>query len=337
MILYDSIVQIPKAELHVHLEATLKPKKARELAFKHGITLPNEIFLSDEQFASHGYYDFIQVYDTVAQVVRTGQDYYDLTYDYLVKSHELGSIYTELTISPSHAAKVGLIYSDMLAGVVQGIDDAQKDCGIESRIIIVFVRHYGEEYAEQIEDKIFKYLHPYVVGVGLAGLESSVSAQIFTKAFIKARQIGLYCTAHAGEASGAESIWDVLQHLPIQRIGHGVRSVEDPYLLTTLRKKNIALELCITSNIVTGIYKNYQEHPFLKLYKSGISLSLNSDDPAFFNSSIVKEYAIVRDVFGLNELQLIQLTYNAVEHSFAQQNLKKKLLENIKKYSICKA
>lgn len=321
---------IPKVELHVHLEAAISPSMARALAKRQQLTLPQEIFLNDEQFACSDYYDFMKAYDVVAQVVRTDQDYYDITYDYLSRSSQQGCIYTELTISPGHAALVGLGYSDMLAGVVQGIDDARSHWGIESRIIIVFVRHHGPSFAERIKKELIKHLHPYVVGVGLAGIESSASSQDFADAFILAREAGLHATAHAGEACGPENIWNVLRYLPVERIGHGVRCIEDEKLMALLRERDIALEVCITSNIVTGVYSDVAEHPFLKLYQAGISVSLNSDDPTFFGTSIEKEYSIAKTIFGLTDIQLEGITTDAIRHSFAQPDVKDRLFHKIK-------
>ncbi len=316
----------PKAELHVHIEGSIKPNLARQLAKKNNINLPASLFADNDNYAWKDFFHFMKAYDVVASLIRSPEDCALVVYEYLKQSAKEGVIYSELIISPTHFEFQGMDYSSMLEGAVQGIDQAKKEFGIETRLLIAAVRHEGVDVVEKVVREMIDNPHPSVVGINLAGDEVNFPPKLFKDSFDAAFKAGYGCVAHAGEVVGPESVWEAIDNLPVARIGHGVRSIEDPELLKELVKREITLEVCPSSNVALGVYSSYDEHPFRKLYNYGIKVTLNSDDPYFFDTTIGKEYLIAQNEFRMNEDDLIGITRTAIENSFADQLTKDKLL-----------
>jgi adenosine deaminase len=315
---------IPKAELHVHLEGTAPPALIRRLAERNGIRVPEGVFKTDEEFEWTDFLHFLRTYDLAASVIRTQQDYRDVTYEYLASCAAEGAIYVELIASPDHAAAVGLSDADHYAGIAQGIDDARADHGIEARIVIAAIRNLGVEAAEAIAERHADGRHPYVVGFNLVGDEAAWPAGQFTRAYEIAAGSGLGCTVHAGEHAGPESVRAALE-LPVTRISHGVRAIEDPALVAELAERGTVLEVCPTSNVSLGLFPSYEDHPIGALRDGGVRVTLGSDDPPYFGCSIGSEYALARERLGFDEEQLRVMTRLAVEASFAEDAVKEAL------------
>jgi adenosine deaminase len=316
------------AELHVHLEGTAPPDLIRRLAARNGIPVPDGLFATPDRFAWVDFLDFLATYDRAATVIKTAEDYRDCTYEYLVACAREGAIYVELLVSPDHAASVGLPAAEQQAGVAQGIDDARRDTGIEARMLLVAVRNFGVEAAIEIARRHADERHPYVVGFNLAGDEAGYPPGQFAPAYEIAAASGLGCTVHAGEHAGADSVREALR-LPVTRISHGVRAVEDPALVAELAERGIVLETCPTSNVATGVFPDYEQHPLRALYEAGVKLTLGSDDPPYFGASIGGEYAVARERFGMGEGELERITRIAIEASFADDALKRSLLKRM--------
>lgn len=320
-------MSMPKAELHVHLEGAAPPRLIKRLAKKHGLTLPEDMIdEKHDRFISNDFLHFLKVYDQASAAIRTKEDYREVTYEYLKQSAEQGVIYAELTSSPDHAAQNNLSYEDHVSGIAQGIDDARHDFGIEGRIIIAFVRHFGVEKAETLARTIIAHPHPYVVGVGLGGDEAGFPPKLFATAFQIAKDAGLGCTAHAGEMVGPEGVWEALTYLPISRLGHGVRSIEDPALLEEIKKRNITLECCPTSNIFLKVYPSLGSHPLRALLNAGVKVTISSDDPPYFGTTVGHEYFLAKTVMKFSDIELLEMTRNSIEASFADEETKKQLL-----------
>jgi len=320
---------IPKAELHVHLEGTIPPDLVIKLAQRNRLDVPSHLFGPNNTLIFKDFQDFLQVYDAITQVISTEDDYRDITFNYLSESAKQGVIYSEITVSPDHAFANGMSYQAVLDGVTQGIKDAEKKHGIVARILIAHVRHFGVDKCSDLIQLVIKHPHPHVIGISLVGDEVGFPARLFNKVFNLAHDAGLGCTAHAGERTGPESIWETIKELPITRIGHGVRSIEDIDLIKEIKDHNLVLECAPTGNIVLGLYPDYQHHPFLQLYKEGVKLTLNSDDPPFFGTSIAKEYEIASKEFGLNDQQLKDITRTAIQASFTDDQSKQTLLKKL--------
>jgi adenosine deaminase len=315
---------IPKAELHVHLEGTAPPALIRRLAARNGIPVPEGVFRSDDEFAWTDFLHFLRTYDLAASVIRTAEDYRDVTYEYLAGCAAEGAIYVEVIASPDHAAAVGLSDADHYAGIAQGIDDARAAHGIEARIIIAAIRNLGVEGSEAIARRHADDRHPYVVGFNLVGDEAAWPSDQFARAFEIAAASGLGCTIHAGEHAGPDSVRAALT-LPISRISHGVRAIEDPALVAELAARGIVLEVCPSSNVALGIYPTYEDHPLGALRDAGVRVTLGSDDPPYFGCTIGSEYALARERLGFEEDQLRDMTRIAVEASFADDAVKEAL------------
>jgi adenosine deaminase len=322
------VTDVPKVELHVHLEGTAPPDLVRRLAERNGLPLPDGLLAAPDRFAYSDFLHFLQTYDKAASVMRTGEDYRDITYEYLVSCAAEGAIYVELTASPDHAKLVGLSDEEHLDGIARGIDDARAEHGIEGRILISCVRNFGVESALRVARYAAELPHPYVVGFSMAGDEENHPAGAYAEAFKIAAAAGLGCTVHAGEWAGPESVREGLE-LPVSRIGHGVRSIEDPALVEELAERGIVLEVCPTSNVVLGIYPSYEQHPLPRLMEAGVRTTLGSDDPPYFGATIGGEYALCRERLGLDEDALRAITRTAIQAAFCDEALKQRLTQTV--------
>ena len=319
---------IPKAELHVHLEGTAPPSLIRRLAARNGMPVPDGVFASEDRFAWTDFLHFLRTYDLAASVIRTPEDYRDVTFEYLASCAREGAIYVELIASPDHAAAVGLSDRDHYAGIAAGIDDARDAHGIEARIIIAAIRNLGVDTAEAIARRHAEDRHPYVVGFNLVGDEAGYPPGPFARAYEIASQSGLGCSVHAGEHAGPESVRAAME-LPITRISHGVRAIEEPALVAEIVARALTLEVCPSSNVALGLYPTYADHPLGALRDAGVRVTLGSDDPPYFGCSIGAEYALAHEHQGLEEGQLLEITRHAVQASFADVALKRALLDQL--------
>jgi adenosine deaminase len=319
---------IPKAELHVHLEGTAPPALIRRLAKRNRMPVPEGVFASDDRFAWTDFLHFLRTYDLAASVIRTPEDYRDVTFEYLAGCAAEGALYVELIASPDHAAAVGLSDADHYAAIAQGIDDARAAYGIEGRIVIAAIRNLGVEAAESIARRHADDRHPYVVGFNLVGDEAGYPPGQFAGAYAIAAGSGLGCTVHAGEHAGPESVRAALE-LPVTRISHGVRAIEDPALVAELAERGTVLEVCPSSNVALGLYPTYADHPLGALRAAGVRVTLGSDDPPYFGCSIGAEYALAQQYQGLEEEELLQITRHAVEAAFADGALRSALLDQL--------
>ena len=325
----NSTNQIIKAEIHIHLEATISPELCKKFAARNKVSLPDNIFGNKYAYKWSDFYDFIKKYDLVTSVIHTPEDYEELTYAYLKDCAANNVIYVEAMISSTHAKLKGMTYHSFLEGVYEASKKAENDFGIISRFIMNGIRHLGPESVQSTADEVLKNPHPYLVGFGLAGDELHFPPALFTKTFDMLKEAKFPITVHAGEWDGPENIRNAINLLHPTRLGHGVRSIEDNSLVEEIIEKNIVLETCPTSNIATKIYENYQSHPVKKLFDAGVKITVNSDDPPFFNATIAGEYEVMYNL-GLSEKDLTSLTYNAIESSFCDQGIKEKLLVKLK-------
>ncbi len=316
---------LPKAELHCHLEGTIPPSLARKIAKRNNVKLNSDLFENEDTYAWDDFASFLEAYDAASLCLRNSTDYRDITYDYLAKCAAEGAIYIEVFTSPDHAAECGISYNEHVRGVAQAFDDAERDYGIIGRAIVTCVRHLGPERAICVADSFLENPHPYFVGFGMGGDEGHMTFEDFKPAFDKVAKAGYPCTTHAGEHFGPETILDAIEKLPVSRIGHGVRISEDESAVKEIIKKGIVLEICPESNVSLGVYKNYSEHPFPYLRNCGCKVTLNSDDPPFFHTNIGKEYENAHINFGLSIDNLLDITRTAINAAFIKDDEKKRL------------
>jgi adenosine deaminase len=319
---------LPKAELHVHLEGTAPPTLVRRIARRNGLEVSDGVFAAPDRFAWRDFLDFLHTYDMAAGVMRTAADYRDVTFAYLASCAAEGAVYVELTASPDHARLVGLSDDEHLGGIAAGIDAARAAHGIEARILLTCIRNFGAEQAIRVAAYAAERPHPYVVGCSMAGDEAGYPPAPFAEAYAIAAAAGLGCTVHAGEWAGAESVREALD-LPVARIGHGVRAIEDPGVVREIAARGIVLECCPTSNVALGVFPTYAAHPLPALRAAGVRVTLGSDDPPYFGASVGGEYALARERFGLGEPDLLDITRTALEASFAEPALRTRLLAGV--------
>lgn len=322
-------LHLPKAELHVHLEGSASPDLIRHIAKRNGVNLAQNLFNAQGQFAWTDFSEFLTAYDLAASVIRDPKDYFDITYQYLKQSSAQGVIYTEMMFSPDHAASCGLSYIATVEAIHQACQQAEQDFAIIGRAISTCVRHFGVDKAQKVAEITANNPHPVVVGFGMGGDELNFPPSKFAKTYDIAAEAKLGLTTHAGEWDTPNQIRDALDQLGVTRLGHGVRAAEDPTLVKQLNTDNIHLEVCPTSNIALKVFPDYASHPLLEFHQAGLSLSLNSDDPPYFNSTIGGEYQIAQDQFGLSEADLVCITREAIKQSFADAETKQALLAQI--------
>lgn len=329
----SNINDIPKVDLHVHLEGTITPQMVEKLAKRNNIPLP-EGLIKDGRFAwndggtaAGNLVAFLHAYDAATGVMKSAADYTDITYDYLTRSAAESCIYAELTISADHGAMVGLTYPEMLGAIALGYEKARKETGIEARLISTCVRHFGPESALKVGRLTHDHPHPLVTGFGMAGDENAHTPADFAPAY--ALSALPHRTAHAGEAAGPDSIRAAREALQIRRFGHMVRAIEDAKLVQELKEINAVPEVCVSSNLSMGVFKSYKDHPLRKFFDAGLKVTLGSDDPPFFNTSIGREYQIAREEFCFSDAELKQLSRNAVEEAFVDEETRRLLLAKI--------
>ena len=324
----NSTQHIPKAEIHVHLEATIGPDLCRKFAERNNVSLSEDVFGDQYAYAWDDFYDFIKKYDLITSVIHTPEDYRELTYRYLKECSRNNVIYVEAMISSTHAKLKGMSYHSFLEGVAEGAKQAREEFGIISKYIMNGIRHLGTDSVYQTAKEVLDNPHEDLVGFGLAGDELHFPPKLFINTFDMLKEAKFPITVHAGEWDGPENIRNAIKLLHPTRLGHGVRSIEDPELVDLIKELNIVLETCPTSNIATKIYENYNSHPVKKLYDQGVKITVNSDDPPFFNASIAGEYEIMKNL-GLNDEELKSLTKNAIQSAFCNEENKKELFKKI--------
>lgn len=316
-----------KAELHCHIEGAAAPELVIRQAEKYGADV--SAIIKDGSFVWHDFTSFLDAYDIAAGLFRSEEDYARLSEHYLTSLAREGAIYSEFFTSPDHARRAGLSPEAYTNGLAEGMMRAKAKTGIESRMIVTGVRHFGVEAVEAAARFTVKMGHPLVAGFGMAGDERSGDVEDFVRAFEIAREAGLGITVHAGEFGGWESVAAALDHLRPSRIGHGVRSIENPDLVKRIADEGVVLECCPGSNIALGVFAGFDAHPFERLRKAGCKVTLSADDPPYFSTSLKREYDLAKEHFGLDDAALSAVTRVAVEAAFVDRKTKAALLAKL--------
>jgi adenosine deaminase len=323
---------IAKAELHVHLEGTISPDLSMILAQKNRISLPEDLIdPKTRAYRFTGFLDFIKTYDdVVAALIKTPEDYYTITMDYLKSCAQDGAIYVEMTYSPELAEKnTGIPSNEHLIAIQAAIDDAKHKYNIIGRVLITAIRHFGHVEAEKVALAATKMHLPCVVGFNLGGDEINFPPRPFKRSYQIINDAGLKGTIHAGEFACHNSMQEVIKHLPIQRIGHGIAAHKSSETMQMLKDYNIALEICPSSNIKLRLFQDLSVHPITTFLQHGIRISINSDDPPFFNTSIGKEYDLVQQQYNFSDAMMREITSMAIRDSFMEESLKPELLSRV--------
>lgn len=318
---------IPKAELHCHIEGAAPTELVREQARKYNVDIDH--LIDGKRFVWSDFTSFLAAYDAAAALFKTEEDYALLAERYLASIASEGAIYSEIFISPDHARRAGLSPQAYVKGLGEGIERARDKHGIEGRQIVTCVRHFDKDDAIDVARFAASRPHRTVTGFGMGGDERIGSHADFSDAFAIARDAGLGITTHAGEVAGADSVRDAIEHVRPSRIGHGVRAIEDPSLVEHLADEGIVLEICPGSNVSLSVYESLGAHPFAALRDAGVKVTLNSDDPPFFDTSLGKEYAVAQAAFGLSDADLVETTRTAIEAAFVDDETRAALLAKL--------
>jgi adenosine deaminase len=323
------IERLPKVELHVHLEGTLEPELAFRLAARNGVALP--FATVDEMRAGYDFADleeFLDVYYAACSVLVTRDDFRDLTRAYMVRAHEDRVRHVEPFFDPQTHTGCGVPIGDVIGGILDGLDDGQREFGITSGLILSFLRHLPAEEAEATLAAAEPWLDR-IVAVGLDSSEVGFPPEPFGPVFSRARALGLRAVAHAGEEADASFVARTLDSLGVDRIDHGVRAADDPALMRRLADSGITLTTCPLSNLRLRVVPSLERSTIRALLEAGVAVTINSDDPAYFGGYIGENYRQIAAALGLTAGDVARLAVNAINGSFAGDARKRELLAEL--------
>ena len=332
MSLHDFVREMPKVELHVHLEGSIRPATLLTLAERNCVALPADGLDGLREFYRFTDFDhFIRVYFTISGCLKTAADFGLIAYEFGADMARQHTHYAEVTFTPyTNVVNTGLPFEEILAGLNDGRARAQAEFGVEFAWVLDIVRN-DPHTRHQVAQWAIGAIDQGVVGLGLGGTEVGHPPEWFADAYATAREAGLHSVPHAGEIVGPESVWGAIRALRAERIGHGVRSVEDPVLTDYLSEHQIPLEVCPTSNLCLGVYRSYEEHPIRRLWDLGVYVTVNSDDPPMFNTDLVQEYQTLAEPVGFSVAELEQLSLNALRASFLPAERKSALQHDFRR------
>ncbi|MFX0053823.1 MAG: adenosine deaminase [Promethearchaeota archaeon] len=331
MNIHEAIAALPKAELHIHLLGTIRPSTLLEFIDEAGIETPyrSEADLA-QLFQYQDFGHFISVYGEVVNYITKEKQFERLAYEMLEDLAAHNVRYAEISFSAPDHMRRELEFNAMIDAINRGIRRANRKEGIEADLRIDLVRNYGPESGLEVLDLIRGRLDS-IASVDIGGSEHKFPAKPFAPVYEEARKMGLHLVAHAGEAEGPESIWDVIKYLGIERIGHGTSASNDTKLMDHIKEHGIAIEACPVSNVRTGVVSSIEEHPIREFYDRGLLVTVNSDDPAFFDTDISFEYKQLHDKLGFSLSDLYLITQNGIRSAFLSDSKKKALLNEIER------
>lgn len=315
--MYDWLNALPKAELHMHLEGSLEPELMFQLAERNRIQLPWDcVETLRSAYDFNNLQEFLDIYYQGANVLRTEQDFYDLTWAYLKKCEEQNVIHVEPFFDPQTHTARGVSMEVAITGISEALGDARDLLGISSGLILSFLRHLPEEDALHTLQQAMPFRDLFFA-VGLDSSEMGHPPSKFTNVFAKARAEGLLAVAHAGEEGPPEYVWEALDLLKVSRIDHGVRAWEDPRLMARLIEEQIPLTVCSLSNTKLRVYQSMSEHPILKMLEQGAMVTVNSDDPAYFGGYLTENFQALHTSLAMTQQQAKRLAENSLNARLA--------------------
>ncbi len=326
---------LPKAELHVHHVGSASIRTVAELATRHegSTSVPSDPELLASYFDFTDFAHFIEIYLSVVDLLRTPEDIWTLTHDV---AHDLAAQnvrYAELTLTPYTSIRAGIAAEAFCEAVEDARRTAEEELDLTLRWCFDIPGEFGLEGADATIDTALRLRPDGLVSFGLGGPEVGVPRQQFAPHFAQAQAAGLHSVPHAGESTGPETIWDSLRHLGAERIGHGIAAVLDPKLMEYLAAKGVVLEVCPTSNVRTRSVLSLAEHPLPALVEAGVPVTINSDDPPMFDTTLNQEYEVARELLGLDDDGVADLARTAVRASFADDQVKDAILAEIDAYA----
>lgn len=321
-----TIKSLPKVELHLHLEGAAPPAFIRGLAKEKHIDIAG-IFNEDGSYRFTDFWNFLKVYEAACTTLTGPQEFYRLTLAVLEESAANGVIYSETFLSPDFCGNRDLgAWREYLHAIQEAAAKAQTDFGITLRGIVTPIRHFGPEKARETARCAVETAGDFITGFGIGGDEKSGELKDFLWSFDCAREAGLRITAHAGEWKGPDEVRAAMNDLGAERIGHGVRAIEDMALVEEIAERGVVLELCPGSNVALGIYPNFRKHPIGEMYDRGVKVTINTDDPPFFHTTMTREYDMLNRAFDWDEAVFRKIARTALDAAFCDADTKTRLL-----------
>ena len=325
----DLIKRLPKAELHLHIEGSLEPELMFRLAKKNQIEIPyKDIEDVRNAYNFTNLQTFLDIYYAGANVLITQDDFYDLTWEYILKCVEDNVIHTEIFFDPQTHTARGVAFETVITGIKRALADAKAQYGITSCIIMCFLRHLSQEEAFETLEQALPFKDD-IIGVGLDSSELGNPPSKFIEVFKKAKEEGFKLVAHAGEEADFSYIYEALDLLDISRIDHGVQSIKSTELMQRLKDEQMPLTVCPNSNIELRVFDNYKEHNIKELLDYGLNITVNSDDPAYFKGYINQNFINISENLPLTEDDIITLVKNSFRSSFISDELKQQYLDKV--------
>ncbi|MGM8898878.1 MULTISPECIES: adenosine deaminase [unclassified Psychrobacter] len=325
----DLIKKLPKAELHLHIEGSLEPELMFRLAKKNNIDIPyKDIEDVRNAYNFTNLQTFLDIYYAGANVLITRDDFYDLTWEYILKCVEDNVIHTEIFFDPQTHTARGIAFETVITGIKEALADAKERYGITSGIIMCFLRHLSQQDAFDTLEEAMAFKED-IIGVGLDSSELGNPPSKFTEVFEKAKEAGFRLVAHAGEEGDFSYIYEALDLLGIDRIDHGVQSIHSDTLMQRLKEEQIPLTVCPNSNIELKVFEDYKAHNIKELLDYGLNVSVNSDDPAYFKGYINQNFINLCDNLPLTENDIVTLVKNSFRSSFIDDDLKQAYLAKV--------
>lgn len=326
------IRQMPKAELHVHLEGSVYPETMLDLGLKHGVTLPIQSVTEAERwFQFSDFAHFIEIYLAICSVLLDEEDYARISYEQALRAHQENIRYLEVTFSPASFInpRSTALPDVVMAGLREGRRRAMEELGVNMQFILDPVRNRSEDEVMLFARWCADNLGDGLIGFGLGGMEVGYPPGRFVDAFNYVRDAGARLSIHAGETDGPHSVRAALE-VGSERIGHGVTSIHDDDLVRHLAEEQIVLEVSPTSNICLGVARSYAEHPFRALHEAGVPVTVNSDDPPMFNTTLTNEYVVLAEHFDFSLDELEALSLRAVESAFLADSEREALAQDFR-------
>ena len=328
----DFIQALPKIELHLHIEGTLEPELMFELAKRNGVDIPFQS--TDEVRAAYEFsslQSFLDIYYQGANVLIEEQDFFDLTWAYLLRCQRDNVIHTEIFFDPQTHTDRGIAFDTVIGGIHRALTRAGAELGISSKLILCFLRHLDEAAAIATLEQAMPH-RDKIVAVGLDSSEKGNPPDKFERVFTQAREAGFLSVAHAGEEGPAGYIRDSLDLLGVSRIDHGVRCVEDPDLVARLAAERMPLTVCPLSNIKLCVFDDMSQHNIVDLLRQGLCVTINSDDPAYFGGYMTDNFLAVAAAHEMTKWEIARFSLNAVEASFIGETEKRRLQDKVNRY-----
>lgn len=326
------IKNLPKAELHLHIEGTFEPELMFEIASRNGIEIPySNVEQLRDAYSFDCLQDFLDIYYQGASVLLTERDFYDLTFSYLEKCAQQNVRHAEIMFDPQTHTDRGVEFETVIRGIRSACEDAKERFGITTILIMSYLRHLSEEEAFKTLEQSLPF-KGWITAVGLDSSEKGNPPSKFKRVFDASVAEGYIPLAHAGEEGDSDYVWEAIDILKIRRIDHGNNSMQDESLVKEIVKRDLALTVCPLSNLALQVVQDLRAHPLKKMMERGLKVTVNSDDPAYFGGQVNQNYIAIQKALDLSEEDLYELAKNSFSYALIDEGLKQKYLQELETY-----